>query len=411
MKRFHPILILLPGLVLLVAVYVLMTVRYITTTGILNEADFKIFYTAGRIAQTAGYSQLYKLKTQLQVQDTLLDRDLQADQLLPFNHPPFLVPILQILCSPDYTASYWRWILVMIILLLMTAYIMERTLRAKKTESGTRFVFIVIILLFYPVFLGLLKGQDTAFLLLGGTLWLYGIVVENDTIAGLGLAMTVIRPQIAIILAIPFLFKRIKVWWWFCAGVMVLATYSLMLVGLQGAGDYIHLLVVSANGQGYGMDQNAMFNFTGLILRLFPLLSIDLIHGLAWGIFGMAIVGLSVLWKLSKQIDLHHIILALSLSLFAAPHLHYHDLALMALSLFGLGLVAIKSGKWTFFITISLSLFASVILLIGEWWDPLRFTTPYLLMLVLPLLAWWVEKRMSNKFEKSEGASPGYSKI
>jgi len=411
MKRFHPILILLPGLVLLVTVYVLMTVRYITTTGILKEADFKISYTAGRIAQTAGYSQLYNLKTQLQVQDTLLDRTLQVDQLLPFNHPPFLVPILQILCSPDYTASYSRWVLVMVVLLLMTAYFMQRTLRAKKVESGLRFAFIVIILLFYPVFLGLLKGQDTAFLLLGGTLWLYGIVVENDAIAGLGLAMTVIRPQIAILLAIPFLFKRIKVWWWFCAGAMVLATYSLMLVGLQGMGDYIHLLVVSAGGQGYGMDQNAMFNFTGLILRLFPLLSIDLVHDLAWGIFGMAIVGLSVLWKLSKQIDLRHILLALSLSLFAAPHLHYHDLALLALSLFGLGLVAIKSGKGVILIYISLPLFASVILLIGEWWDPLRFSTPYLLMLILPLLAWWVEKRMNKKFERSEGASPGYSKL
>jgi len=180
MKRFHPILILLPGLVLLVTVYVLITVRYITTTGILKEADYKIFHTAGRITQTAGYSQLYNLKTQLQVQDTL-------------------------------------------------------------------------------------------------------------------------------------------------------------------------------------------------------------------------------------QIDLRHIVLGLRLRLFTAPHLHYHDLALMALSLFALGLVAIKSGKWTFLITISLSLFASVLLSIGEWWDPLRFTTPYLLMSVLPLLTRWVNKRMNNKIVKSEGACPGYS--
>lgn len=412
MKRFHlGLKFLLPGLVLLVTVYVLMTVRYITTTGILKQADFRIFYTAGQIARSGHYDQLYNLTTQLQVQEALLSQPLQADQLLPFNHPPLLVPVLQIASSPDYIASYLRWILVMASLLLMTACIMDRTMRAEKPERGIRFVFIAVVLLFYPVFLSLLKGQDTAFLLLGSALWLYGLVKEKDALAGLGLAMTVIRPQIAIILAVPFIFKRIKVWWWFCAGTLVLAVYSLLLVGFQGAGDFIHLLVVSASGQGYGLDQNAMFNFTGLILRLFPMLGINLVHGLAWGLFGISIVALSVIWKISKQIGLSHMLLGLSLSLFAAPHLHYHDLALMALSLFGLGLVAIKSGRGNIFIITGLSLFASVIFVIGEWWDPLRFSMPYLLMLVLPLFAWWMEKGIEIKIVTSGGPDPGKSSL
>lgn len=77
----------------------------------------------------------------------------------------------------------------------------------------------------------------------------------------------VTRPQIAVILAVPFLFNRRRVWWWFCGGAAFLALYSLALVRFEGVRDFISLLRISAIGQGFGMNQNAMFNFTGMVLR------------------------------------------------------------------------------------------------------------------------------------------------
>jgi hypothetical protein len=44
----------------------------------------------------------------------------------------------------------------------------------------------------------------------------------------------------------------------------------------------------------------------------------------------------------------------------------------------------------------ALPMAASVILLFSEFWDPARFTVPYLLMAVIPALTWLVEKRYSG---------------
>ncbi len=139
----------------------------------------------------------------------------------------------------------------------------------------------------------------------------------------------VTRPQIAVILAVPFLFNRRRVWWWFCGGAAFLALYSLALVRFEGVRDFISLLRISAIGQGFGMNQNAMFNFTGMVLRLLPHADIDAVHVAAWGLFLAAVIGLSVWWKSSPEIHYHQIVLAVAICVFTTPHLHYHDLALL----------------------------------------------------------------------------------
>jgi len=103
----------------------------------------------------------------------------------------------------------------------------------------------------------------------GGMVWLYGMVRGKNWAAGLGLAMTIIRPQITLILAVPFLFNRRKVWWWFAAVATLMTLFSIGLVGLSGAKDFINLMVISAGGQGYGLAEASMFDFTGMVLRLF----------------------------------------------------------------------------------------------------------------------------------------------
>jgi len=393
MKHFRlKVVYLIPGIIFLVTVYILMTVLYINSPGTVKEADFKIFYTAGRLADTGAIHQLYNIQAQLGVQEALLGHSLNQNELLPFNHPPLLVPILQIISSPDYLASYLHWLVIMICLLGVTGFVMGRALRERKVGRGYSLLILAALLLFYPVFISLLKGQDTPFLLLGGALWMYGILTQNDPVAGMGLAMMIIRPQIAIMLAVPFLFNRRKVWWWFCGGAAGLTLYSLILVGFGAAGDFIHLLLISAVGQGYGLTQGAMFNFTGMLLRIFPQININLIHYMSWGLFVVTIAGLSILWKTSVQIRMKHLVLAICLSLFAAPHLHYHDLAFLIISLFCLGLIIIPFGKVTILTYTALIVTASMILLLGEWWDPLRFSMPYLLMAVVPLIAWRMEK-------------------
>jgi len=388
---FFRVLIII-GIIAQLAWYGLLWSRMFTQLDISKPGDFSIFYTAGRIAATGHVTQIYNLQSQLAVQEKLLGSSFPLSQLLPFNHPPLLVPILQLICSQDYMASYWRWVLVMVCFILATLVIIDRLLLAMQWNQDARLTFIICCGLFYPIFVGLLKGQDTAFLLFGCMFWFFGLVVKKDSLAGLGLALTIIRPQIALVLAVPFLFNRRKVWWWFLGGAVSLGLYSLVLVRMEGVRDFINLLKISAAGQGFGMNQAAMFNFTGMVLRLFPFASLDLVHIIAWGLFLAAAVGLSVWWKISPEIQLHHVILAVTLSVFTAPHLHYHDLILLLIPVIGLVLILVKHQKLKTAGAAATVVLISVIWMVGEIWEFSRLTFPYLLMAFLPFAAWFYEE-------------------
>jgi hypothetical protein len=384
-------LIIIAGLVMQVAWYGLLWSRMILYPAVSRPSDFSIFYTAGRIAASGHISQVFNIRSQLAVQEKLLGYTFPISQVLPFNHPPLLVPILQLISTQDYMASYWCWVLIMVCFLIATMLVINQLLRAVQWDKGSRSLFILCCVLFYPIFVGLLKGQDTAFLLLGVIIWFYGVVTKKDALAGLGLALTVIRPQIALVLAVPFLFNRRRVWWWFLGGAGILGLYSLALVRFEGVLDFINLLKISAVGQGFGMDQNAMFNFTGMALRLLPQGNINIVHIAAWGLFLAVAIGLSIWWKVSPEITYHHLVLAVALSVFAAPHLHYHDLILLLVPVIGLMIVLVKAGRLKTLGAAAMLVLISVVWMVGEAWDPARLTYPYLLMVGLPALTWFYE--------------------
>ena len=256
-------------------------------------------------------------------------------------------------------------------------------------------VFISAFMLFYPTFISVLKGQDSALLLLGGMLWLYGILREKDPLAGLGLAMLVIRPQIALVLAIPFLFKRRRVWWWFCGGALAFSIYSFLLVGVRGSQDFIRLLFQNAGGQSAGMNPNAMFNFVGMALRIFPHTNLGFIQNLAWELYLAAIIGLSIFWGRVRNLQLWHLVLTAALSLFIAPHLHYHDLSFLLLPLLGTALILARriQPRHSRAVLVILPVSCSLVLLFADLWDPARFVIPYLIMLALPVLSWFYATR------------------
>jgi len=376
-----------------------------------KPSDFIAFYTAGRIAASGSYHLLYDIQTELQIQESVIGGPLHVDQLLPFIHPPVLVLILQLICTPDYLASYWRWVLVAFIFYIGSAFLMERILYSLQWTFRSRLLLLIAAISFYPVYASLLKGQDTTFLILGGMIWLVGMVRGKDWAAGLGLALTVIRPQIALILAVPFLFNRRKVWWWFVAGALLMAIFSAWLVGVSGIKDFINMESLTAGGQGFGLNESYMFNSTGMLLRFFPAIQPGLLHGLTWVIFVAALAGLSILWKISPFIRVRELVLAACLSIFASPHLHFHDLGFLLIPIMGLIIIGGHKGQtlagtmlpstkvhpqtrtnlspthWTAFL-----LTASLLLLFSELWEPALYTIPYLMMAIIPLAAWKLDK-------------------
>jgi Glycosyltransferase family 87 len=388
--RLGPILLAL-AITFQVTWYILLLVSYIRTPANVQGADFSVFYTAGRIAGSRQYFLLYDIPTQVKIQDSIWGIPLQADEILPFNHPPLLVPVLQIICTNNYISSYLRWLALLACFVVAAGFLLDRLLKSLQWKFSERAVFITAFMLFYPTFISMLKGQDSALLLLGGTLWLYGMLREKDPLAGLGLAMLVIRPQIALLLSIPFIFNRRQVWWWFCGGALALSIYSFLLVGVRGSKDFINLLFQNAGGQSTGMNPNAMFNFVGMALRIFPHTDLAFVQNLAWAIYLAATIGLCILWGRTPKLQLWHLVLASSLSLFIAPHLHFHDLSFLLLPILGMSLILarrIQSGH-SRALLVALPLVCSLALLFGDIWDPVRFVIPYLIMLALPLVAWF----------------------
>ena len=88
------------------------------------------------------------------------------------------------------------------------------------------------------------------------------------------------------------------------------------------------------------------------------------------------LVGLRVLWDLSKPISHRHIALAVTISLFAAPHLHYHDLALLAVPLVGVRIAGVTVSWLIASRAAAIPLVFPAILLFSEFWGPARFTVP-----------------------------------
>lgn len=368
--------------------YALLWVSYVRDPQVLAEADFRAFYAAGRIARQEGFGQVYDLTLERRFQAEVAGRPLTDEELLTYNHPPFLLPVLWLLARLDYPVAYIGYCLVQSLLAVAGLPFLFRLLRARNWPRLQIWVLLVGVLLFQPLFISILKGQDTAFYLLGEILWLCGLLRDDDRMAGLGLSLTLIRPQIAVVLAIPFLFKRRKVFWWFCAGAAALGLLSLVMIGPTGVRDYLRILTISMGGQEYGLNQSAMFNFTGLALRLFPQIDPIVIRWLAWGLFAAAMVGLSVLWKVSPAIRIRHLGLAVVTSLFVAPHLHYHELTLLLLPILGLAIILVEAGVLRPEKSMYLPVAFSLLLLLGDI-SPARFVIPYLVMAFLVVGLWF----------------------
>jgi hypothetical protein len=380
-------ILFLVGIAFQVSWYALLWIHNVPYPKALVDLDFLIFYTAGRIAASGRYDLIYDIQTQRQIQEQLRGETFPTDQLLPFNHPPLLVPIQQLISINNYTEAYFLWDLIMVFFLVATALMIARLFKKSGWDGESIFIIILSSLLFYPIFVSLLRGQDTAFLLLGATLWVYGILTKKDSIAGLGLAMTTIRPQIALMLGVPFLFNRRKVLGWAVFGGSI-HLFILALLSLDGLKRFVSMLLISARGGRFFIYRERMFNMIGLIYRFFPRLDNITTQVIIWGAFLLVAIILCILWARSQELQIKHVCLALILSVFAAPHLYSSDLSLLILPILGLVLAIVKART----LSLQTARYIPITFCVPMALMDLKlfgFLIPYVIMVVLALFLWF----------------------
>lgn len=313
----------------------------------------------------------------------MLGFSIYPHELAPFIHPPFLLPVLALISSLDYVAAFHAWAAIMIVLYSLGVWLLVRTV----PRDGDRAVLLVGNILFFPAFVSILNGQDTALLLFGVSIWLCGLRSADDRLAGIGLALTAIRPHIALLLALPFLLKHRGVLYWFLGGAALLGIYSIGLVGIHGIQDFMNILNVSASGDGYKTNEIAMLNLLGLLRRLFPAVPEMIARLVGWFLYGLAVIWLCIIWARSARIEEKHIGWAVIIALFAVPHLHYHDLALLLVPIYCL--ICTLRRLFPEHQTVTWwPLGISWILLPSYSLPALRYSLPYLLGILLWFLLW-----------------------
>jgi hypothetical protein len=293
---------------------------------------------------------------------------------------PFLLPILRTIVSTDYVASFYRWVALLIAFYIAGIAVLSQTLQQPGIDRTSMILSSIGAFLFLPVFFSLMNGQDTAILFFGTAIWVYGLLSGKDALAGIGLSLTTVRPHIALFLAIPMLFRFRKVFLGFLLGSGVLALLSVLILGLEGTRRFIDILLISTSGEWYGMKEHAMFNLIGLLTRTVPQLGAGTIRLIGWIAYGIAMISLCVLW--SKNRDPYNRLIGLTviLALFAAPHLHFHDLALLLIPIYQL----IRTGREAASLIVIPSA-VSLLFLFSTISPYLQYSIPYFIMILLTI--------------------------
>ncbi len=412
------------GLACLLILYPLLWLRVMTDPRQRTAADFLPFYAAGKIAITQGFGRVYDLEAERQAEDdvlttTIREAYLQRGQVPPaelptltpaevnpFPHPPFVLPVLYGLAHLGYVPAFVVWSLLMLALFVAGCVTLVRLV--PEIQGADRWTLLLGSALFFPAFFSFINGQDSALLFLGTALWFSGLVRKRDRLAGLGLALTVIRPQVALVLALPFIFKGRRVWGWFCAGAGALVVLSLALLGRGGTEDYLRILAFSAGGSGFKFIKDAIHvDLGGLLHRDLAWLGSPLIRILGWGAF-LVVIGF-LCWSRARK-DWRQEMwagLAVLLAIFFAPHFNYHDLVLLLIPLCALTRILLERKLTTtaaaalFPLGCSLALFVTYFLLTF-----LKYVTIYLIMGLMLVLLCFPEKAAFRRAKNAGESLP-----
>jgi len=271
---------------------------------------------------------MYDINQQRDLQTNLLGKPYGVPAgVLLFNHPPFLVPIVSLLASANYVESYRRWAAVLFIVALACSVIIYLLLRSAGHTAVVSGLSAFTALLFYPSYRSIEIGTDTAVALLGVLLWALFLIKRKESAAGYALSLTVIKPHLALVLAAATLARTRRGFLTFVIGGAVITAFSVFYVGTKGVFDLVENIKFSADGEALGVFFVKQYNFMGLLARLGITKAVVTVAG--WLAFLLVIVLLAI-YRRAIATDMW-LGVAVSLGMFFAPNLHFHDLALLLL--------------------------------------------------------------------------------
>ncbi|HJS20900.1 MAG TPA: glycosyltransferase family 87 protein [Anaerolineales bacterium] len=289
------------------------------------------FYTFGRISQTEGYPSIYKIEEQQKLQEEIVGHPVTP---IFYTHLPFIAPLAKILVNEEYVDSFTRWGIVLLFVNAINVYTLVHLLDLSKLTRENLVILCIGTFLFDPTFSGFINGQDTAILLLGAGIWAYGLFSKRYVLSGMGLSLTTVRPQIALFLAIPFLFHYRKIFWSFVGGSSLLALISIGLLGTEGIFRFVESIRYIESTVWLEAHALDMPTISGIIRRNLIISNYEPVQNLVWLFYLLGVIGFCYLWWNSPKIDERYMgVLALA-AVFLVPYAHYHDLILLLIPIY-----------------------------------------------------------------------------
>ncbi len=320
-----------------VAVFSLMLYFTIYWVNMLNDpdertgSDFIGFYNFGRIMQTKGIQHIYDIAEQQNIEEQVVGHPVTP---IFYTHLPFMAPLAAAIVDENYIASFKRWALLLLLLNTLNIYLLANLLDIKRFTRENWLILILGAFFFDPTASGFMNGQDTAVLLLGTVIWLTGMASNKHFIAGLGLSLTTVRPQVALFLAIPFFFKQRKVFWGFVLGSSILAGISVWLLKVDGTLKFIESLRYIESTIWVEPHSFDMPTISGIIRRNFTVTDPTAAKSFVWICYLLGIIAFSAWWHKSNEITEKHLGIITIFAVFLLPYAHYHELTLLLIPIF-----------------------------------------------------------------------------
>ena len=305
-------------------------------------SDFIGLYNFGRITQEKGIQSIYDIGEQEKIEQEVVGHPVTV---IFYTHLPFFAPLAAAIVSKNYVSSFIRWALILLFLNVLNVYILISRLDIKRFTRENLLILILGAFFFDPTVSGFMNGQDVAVLLLGAVLWLWGMTSKRYFLAGLGLSLTTVRPQVALFLAIPFFFKHRQVFWGFVLGSSILAGISIWLLKIDGTIKFIESLRYIESTIWVEPHSFDMPTISGIIRRNFVVIDPTFAKSFVWGCYLLGIVIFCIWWSRSDEITETHIGLMTIFAIFLLPYAHYHELTLLLIPIFCILLILERKGN------------------------------------------------------------------
>jgi len=204
--------------------------------------DYLAFWSAGKIADEKGYSEIYNLKDLKSVQLQELKELGLLNKFDTSSYAPIPVPLLAIFVFPfqvlsriNFKLSFLIWTSINLIVMIGYLIYFTKNIFPGNLQKVPGKKLLLLMLISYPVFRNFSEGQVQVFLVVCAGEFIHQAINQKPVLSGLWLGGLLLKPQL-LILIIPIL---LCMHYWkavsgFIISSIILLVTSFLLSGFAG---------------------------------------------------------------------------------------------------------------------------------------------------------------------------------